>query len=89
MRITLQCSYHHAKGEAAPGDVIDVDKAEAERLIDLGVASVASATASKQKPVATPKATTTGDAGATPPETGGGDGGNTGGTDGDNSGTGE
>lgn len=88
MRITLQCSYHHAKGEAAPGDVIDVDDAEGKRLIGLGVAEAAPGKSVSQKPAKPPKTTTTG-GGTTPPETGGGDGGNTGVTDDDNAGSGE
>lgn len=50
MKITVHCSYPHAKGKAVPGDVIDVDKAEAARLIGLGVATATPATA------ATPRA---------------------------------
>lgn len=49
MKVTLQCSYDHAKGKAVPGEVIDVDKAEAARLIGMGVATAAPAAAASPR----------------------------------------
>lgn len=43
VRVTLRCVYSGRDGSSGPGETIEIDAAEAERLVSLGVAEIVGA----------------------------------------------